>query len=155
MTHAIVTRNLAALTAKTLRSQDINNGYCYLWAYLMSKELRGARLCSGCVFNHKSYYEVGVHAFVRYKGKFFDCENLDGVDNPSEFRIFHFKGNATLGYIIQSRLNFAHAWSTFGRHTSLMRKLAPDWASGHMMGTAVLWGEQQINVQNVKKHQVG
>ena len=46
----------------------INYGKCFLWAYAAHKIFQGAEL-----------WDMPSHAFVRYRGKFYDSETLNGV----------------------------------------------------------------------------
>ena len=48
--------------------KEINKGECFIWAYLAHLLHVGVEI-----------WYVDCHAFVRYKGKFYDSENLKGV----------------------------------------------------------------------------
>lgn len=48
----------------------INQGRCFVWSYLAYKAFKGVEL-----------YDTNVHAFVRYKGKYYDSERPNGEKN--------------------------------------------------------------------------
>lgn len=48
----------------------INYGQCFMWAYLAHETFSGVEL-----------WDTGVHAFVKYRGKFYDSETPEGVND--------------------------------------------------------------------------
>lgn len=60
----IITKNFFQET----KPEEINNGQCFVWAYLAHRIFRGTQLMS-----HDS------HAFIKYNGRLYDSENLKGV----------------------------------------------------------------------------
>lgn len=50
------------------RPKRINYGKCFLWAYAAHK-----------IFQDAELWDMPSHAFVRYRGKFYDSETLKGV----------------------------------------------------------------------------
>src|SRR5271157_2160841 len=50
--------------------EEINTGYCFQWAYMCY-----------IAFNDVELLSVPGHAFVRYKGKYYDSERLNGVSD--------------------------------------------------------------------------
>ncbi len=80
------TRDLAEyLAKKTVIGMNksplqINNGDCYTFAVILSKKLNGSEIVDttgidGC---------FPSHAAVKYKGKFYDAENPEGVASLQE-----------------------------------------------------------------------
>lgn len=47
---------------------DINEGECFIWAYL-----------AHLIFKDVEIWYMNAHAFVRYRGKFYDSERPNGV----------------------------------------------------------------------------
>jgi hypothetical protein len=50
--------------------QQINKGLCMRWAYMAYIMFEGVEL-----------YSIGAHAFVKYQGKFYDSERLQGEED--------------------------------------------------------------------------
>jgi hypothetical protein len=52
--------------------EDINSGYCFIWAFLAYASTTGTTL-------HDDSDEKLDHAFISYRGRVYDSEHLDGV----------------------------------------------------------------------------
>lgn len=49
---------------------QINRGQCFKWAYLTYR-----------IFANTELWDMGSHAFIRYRNKFYDSARLNGVSN--------------------------------------------------------------------------
>ena len=49
--------------------ERINYGWCMRWAYIAYLMFEDVELCS-----------MGSHAFIKYRGRFYDSERLEGVE---------------------------------------------------------------------------
>lgn len=58
--------------------EQINYGQCFMWAYLSHQ------VFAGCAI-----YDVGIHAFIKHRGKFYDSERLDGVEDWEDLPATH------------------------------------------------------------------
>jgi len=47
---------------------DLNTGRCFLWAYYAFR-----------LYDKVHLWDSGIHAFIRYRGKFYDSERSEGV----------------------------------------------------------------------------
>jgi hypothetical protein len=73
----------AATKTFNIDPYDINNGFCYEWAGTLLENLPNTEIWE---------VPLGVgdtsHAFVRYNGKFYDAECLDGVVDHMDLPLF-------------------------------------------------------------------
>lgn len=58
-----------------LHPMEINFGDCYKWAWIAHK-----------LFNDVELWSHESHAFIKYRGKFYDSEMLDGTKNYRRLR---------------------------------------------------------------------
>ena len=71
--------------------ETINNGWCMIWARMALEAMGGP--CPDCRFvwiddgESLSEYEF-AHAALLYKGRYYDCETLDGVERPIDIPYF-------------------------------------------------------------------
>ena len=61
--------------------EEINDGWCFQWAYMAYIAFNDVELCS-----------VPGHAFIKYKGKYYDSERLNGVDDWMELPTMKYCG---------------------------------------------------------------
>ena len=76
-------RNLYFIIDKrtTPKVSDINNGWCYCFAESLRENFPEAKI-------HEVHFNNIPHAFVEYKGKYYDSETPKGVKNWKKLPIF-------------------------------------------------------------------
>ncbi len=74
---------------------DINCGWCDEFADRVAMLMDGAEsLWDDALCTDEEVAEYGIHAFVRYEGRYYDSECLDGVDDFRKLPIYRgFAGN--------------------------------------------------------------
>lgn len=96
-------------------TQEINQGLCFEWAYLAHR-----------LYADTELWDVHCHAFIRYKGKFYDSERPDGVYDWHELpatQVCHCKWCAK-GPKLHNELGFKLGWGFARRKYGLnWRKL--------------------------------
>lgn len=55
---------------KLRSNDDINSGYCYIWAFLVRNSFPEAQICM-----------TPFHAFIKLNDKYYDAEHYKGVKN--------------------------------------------------------------------------
>lgn len=78
----------------------INEGECFLWAYIV-----------WCLYEGIELWDCGIHAFVRYNGKFYDSEKPQGEDDWKDLPACNF--GCGLGFREAERyhvVNFKRDW---------------------------------------------
>lgn len=82
----------------------INQGRCFAWAYIAYCTFPNVQLCS-----------TDIHAFIKYRGKFYDAERLTGVKDwkelPAAYKGKHPFYDSPLELRFHSKESFKKAWS--------------------------------------------
>ena len=77
---------------KSITPEKFNNGYCDFFAEVMSNEYSDIKYMSSddvdSLFNKIYDFYPKPHAFIKYKNRFYDFENLGGVDNPLQLKFY-------------------------------------------------------------------
>ena len=106
----------------TVRS--INAGNCYHWAYIAHRLIGG-----------QIYYNE-YHACLKLKGRYYDAERLDGVDDPEELRTFSFWGvdNLRRAQTISQFRSFWKRNGTYGWKADLCRDILAEIRTNRILG---------------------
>jgi hypothetical protein len=88
----------------------INCGECWVWAIAAKRALPGAVVC---IADNK--HTGWGHAFIKYKGKYYDSEARTGKDHWLELRYFTGEYYSSHDYIYEERVREEelHTWSGF------------------------------------------
>jgi hypothetical protein len=99
-----------------IAEHEINNGYCFIWAFLAYGAIKGSKLYS-------DYEGDSIdHAFIEFRNLVYDCEHIQGVE------IEDAEGLALFGEVLPIDLkDFCKVWTEFGlrRHqfVELLRQM--------------------------------
>lgn len=78
----------------------INTGNCFQWAYLAFK-----------TFQYVELWDVSCHAFIRYRGKFYDAERPEGEKDWRDLPACNFGRGLLWCGRKQSLTNFKKTWN--------------------------------------------
>lgn len=72
--------------------EKFNDGWCDHFAEVMSNEYSDINYMSADDIDSDYYKAFGIHpkshAFIEYKNKYYDFENLDGVEHPFQLNFY-------------------------------------------------------------------
>lgn len=97
---------------------DINYGQCFEWAYLAFK-----------TFSKIELWDLQYHAFVKYKGKFYDSETLNGVKDWRELPIVRANGATEIAHKsgeLRFKMNWGFSRKKFQLSWKKLREQAKD-----------------------------
>lgn len=74
----------------------INDGECFIWAYL-----------TFLIFKDVEMWYMDCHAFVKYRGRFYDSERLNGVEDWQDLPATEGGGSVAKRYTVEQ---FKYGW---------------------------------------------
>lgn len=98
------------------RPNEINYGQCFQWAYLARQLYSGIEL-----------WDLKYHAFVKYKGKFYDSETPNGIKDWRKLpiiKLYDTQSGAQKSNELKFKINWGNARKNFGLKWLVMQKQA-------------------------------
>lgn len=92
----------------SISAYDINNGYCFIWAYLVWAILQDETISFQSNYNH---------VVVSYKGKFYDSDHITGSKLLTKMEFFGYNSGDTMDVEQMCRY-----WSRHGYRASELKK---------------------------------